>query len=348
MNRWSRLIITVAALALAATYYLPLWHISLDAPQYPEGLGFRIWINKMTGQNPGDLDKINNLNHYIGMKKIHPDSIKELKVMPWIMRGVMMFGLLAAITGRRSWLLIWLILFVLVSIAGFVDYYKWGYDYGHNLDQEHAIIKVPGMSYQPPLIGYKKLLNFTASSWPDTGGMVAIASFLAGLGVFLFELRRKRPAGKVAGATAVIALFLLASCGASGPIPIQYGQDACDYCSMTIADQNFAAELVNHKGKAYKFDSIECLAAYCVKSPTQSDHASLYVTDRNHPGRLVELEKTSLVGTERLRSPMGMGLVAVGSAVAADSVKIAYGGDTLSWDRVKQRVAEDWHVAPGE
>jgi copper chaperone NosL len=188
----SRLLIVIAALALSLTYYLPLWTISLDAPQYPEGLGIEIWINQMQGQNPNDLDKINNLNHYIGMKKIIPETIPELKIMPWVMRGVLLLGLAVGVFGKRKLLMLWLIVFMLVAIAGFVDFYLWGYDYGHNLDMEHAIIKVPGMSYQPPLIGSKKLLNFTATSLPGSGGWVAIGTFLTGLALWILEIRRSR------------------------------------------------------------------------------------------------------------------------------------------------------------
>jgi hypothetical protein len=188
----SRFLIVVAALALSAMYFLPLWTISLEAPQYPEGLGIEIWINQIQGQNPNDLNKINNLNHYIGMKKIIPEAIPELKIMPWIMRGVMLMGLAVGIFGKRRLLMIWLIVFLLVALAGFVDYYLWGYDYGHNLDMEKAIIKVPGVSYQPPLIGSKKLLNFTAISLPGSGGWVAIGSFLSGLALWIYEIRRHR------------------------------------------------------------------------------------------------------------------------------------------------------------
>lgn len=188
----SRWLIVLAALALSLTYYLPLWTISLDAPQYPEGLGIEIWINQIQGQNPNDLNKINNLNHYIGMKKIIPGAIPELKIMPWIMRGVMLIGLAVGIFGRRKLLMIWLIVFLLVAIAGFVDFYLWGYDYGHNLDLEKAIIKVPGMSYQPPLIGSKQLLNFTAISLPGAGGWAAIGSFFTGLALWIYEIRRPR------------------------------------------------------------------------------------------------------------------------------------------------------------
>jgi hypothetical protein len=192
MKPISRILIVIAALALSVTYFTPLWKIALVAPQYPEGLGFQIWINQLRGEHPGDLNKINNLNHYIGMKKIIPESIPELKVMPWIMRAVMVLGLVAALVGKRTFLLIWLIVFIAVAVAGFVDYYLWGYDYGHNLDTAHAIIKIPGMSYQPPLIGSKKLLNFTAISLPGSGGWTAIGSFLVGALVWLFETRRKK------------------------------------------------------------------------------------------------------------------------------------------------------------
>ena len=192
MKLLSRVLIALAALTLSITYFTPLWKIALVAPQYPEGLGFQIWINQMQGEHPGDLEKINNLNHYIGMKKIHPESIKELQIMPWIMRGVMLLGLLAAVIGRRWVLLTWLLVFAIVAIAGFVDYYLWGYDYGHNLDTAHAIIKIPGMSYQPPLIGAKKLLNFTAISLPGSGGWCAVGSFVVGSLVWLFEMRRKK------------------------------------------------------------------------------------------------------------------------------------------------------------
>lgn len=192
MRPISRILLVVAALLLSLTYFFSLWEISLNAPQYPEGLGIEIWINGMQGQNPGDLTKINNLNHYIGMKHINPESIPELRIMPWIMRAIMIFGLVAAFSGKRWFLFAWLALFLVVALAGLVDFYLWGYDYGHNLDMEHAIIKVPGMTYQPPLIGSKKLLNFEAVSLPGVGGWIAIGSFLTGVCVFFLEMRRRK------------------------------------------------------------------------------------------------------------------------------------------------------------
>lgn len=167
----------VITLSLIAVYFVPVWNISLEAPQYPEGLGFKIWVDKLTG----DLNIINGLNHYIGMKTIEPDSIAELKYMPVILGFLIAFGVVIVISKKKYLLLIWFILLLLVGIIGATDFWLWEYDYGHDLDPK-AAIKVPGMSYQPPLIGSKQLLNFVAHSYPDIGGIIVIA---AGIIVFL-------------------------------------------------------------------------------------------------------------------------------------------------------------------
>ena len=188
-----RTLLAVAALLLIAAFYTPLWMISLEAPQYPEGLGLRIWVNNITGAEKNDLDKINNLNHYIGMKAIHPDSIPELKVMPYCLAGLIGLGLLCVVFPRRWLLITWLVAFMLLALAGLVDFYLWGYDYGHNLDTETAPIKIPGMTYQPPLIGSKKLLNFNALSLPALGGWIMLASFTI-WAVTVYLTRRGRTA----------------------------------------------------------------------------------------------------------------------------------------------------------
>lgn len=187
MKKISRIIVIVSSLAMITAFFTPTWDISLEAPQYPEGLGMKIWINKITG----DLNTINGLNHYIGMKKIEPDSIKELTIMPFILGFLIIAGVAVGILGRRKFFAVWVIIFLLAGIAGGVDFYLWEYDYGHNLDTTAAII-VPGMSYQPPLIGSKELLNFTAHSYPDSGGIIMIAAGLLGAAVLFYESKLNR------------------------------------------------------------------------------------------------------------------------------------------------------------
>jgi copper chaperone NosL len=191
MTRTSRLVVALASLLLLLVYVTPLWRIQLVAPQYPEGLGLRIWVNQITGLKPNDLNSINGLNHYIGMRAIEPAAIPELRFMPQLLAAAVAAGLVVALIGRRRLLYAWAGLFALGATVGLGDFWKWGYEYGHQLDP-HAAIKVPGMSYQPPLIGSKQLLNFHATSWPDIGGWIAIAALVFVLGAAVLEWRRAR------------------------------------------------------------------------------------------------------------------------------------------------------------
>lgn len=177
MKNISKFFMAFASLILLLVFLFPIWKIDLSAPQYPEGLGLRIWVNQITGMKDGDLNLINNLNHYIGMKTIQPESISELKVMPFIIIFFSILGLFITFINKQFMKYAWLILFIVVLIVGLYDYYMWGYDYGHNLNP-NAPIKVPGMTYQPPLLGSKQLLNMNATSLPDIGSFILGLSFL--------------------------------------------------------------------------------------------------------------------------------------------------------------------------
>ena len=185
MKTQSKIIVTTASLILILSFFFPIWYIDLEAPQYPEGIGLEIWLNKITGQNPNDLNNINGLNHYIGMKVIEPDAIPELTIMPFIIIFLILFGLTAGITGKRSLVYIWIVLFFVIAAVGMYDFYMWEYDYGHNLNP-HAAIKIPGMAYQPPLIGSKMLLNFNATSMPHIGSWILVLTVvLAAVALYL-------------------------------------------------------------------------------------------------------------------------------------------------------------------
>jgi len=190
INR-SRVVVAVASLALLSLFFTPLWHIGLEAPQYPEGLGMHIWVNTVSGTSEHDLQSINELNHYVGMKPITAAAIPELHWMPWIVTALAALGLLTAAVGRRGPLLTWLGLAGAVALAGLWDFWRWEYDYGHNLNPQ-AAIKIPGMSYQPPLIGSKQMLNITSHSWPALGGWITILAVAAVVGVVVLETLRLR------------------------------------------------------------------------------------------------------------------------------------------------------------
>lgn len=177
MNNKNRILFAFGAILLVTIYFFPLWSIELQAPQYPEGLGLYIWGNKITGFNENDLNNINQLNHYIGMKVITIDSIPELKIIPPLVGALIFLGLLSAFINKKGIYITWVVMLIIVLSVGLLDFYLWEYDYGHNLDPT-AAIKIPGMSYQPPLIGSKQLLNINAVSLPHVAGIAPVITVL--------------------------------------------------------------------------------------------------------------------------------------------------------------------------
>jgi copper chaperone NosL len=175
MNNKSKLLMAVASLLLLLLFLLPLWKITLSAPQYPDGLKMYLNVNGITDGGTGDIANINIMNHYVGMKNIDQADFKEFIIIPYIVIALVMLGLLIAFLKKRNLILVWLIIIVILGFIGLYDFYQWEYDYGHNLDP-HAAIKVPGAVYQPPLLGKKNILNFVAGSFPHLGTLVLIIS----------------------------------------------------------------------------------------------------------------------------------------------------------------------------
>ena len=237
----------------------------------------------------------------------------------------------------------YLVLLILAGIAALYDFWSWGYEYGHNLSPD-AAIKVPGMSYQPPLIGYKELLNFGAYSIPAAGGWVFVA---VGITVILLVACETyfcqpksslTPKNNISPALVVFllgAMVSLQSC-AQQPEPIRYGQDACVFCKMTIMDKKFAAEIVTDKGKAYKFDDLSCMVKYLkVNKWNESQMAFVVVNDYDKPGELIDARTATFVSSRELRSPMRGDVAAFSNKAAAEAVKAKFSeAKLLSWKEV--------------
>ncbi len=191
-----RIFMLAAAVFLVLMFIFPLWKITLLAPQYPKGLGMFIWINKITGSEPGTLQSINIMNHYIGMKAIEPDSIAELSFMPYIAIALAGLALIVAVLKKWQFNLVWTILLVVAGVLAVYDFYLWEYDYGHNLNST-AAIKIEGMAYQPPLFGTKQILNFTAKSYPRLGAaFLGLSMIMGGLASY-FGIKQRRYDKKV-------------------------------------------------------------------------------------------------------------------------------------------------------
>jgi copper chaperone NosL len=301
MTNTTRIILALASLAMLGSYFFPLWRIELWAPQYPEGLAMYIWHNKLGG----DVDIINGLNHYIGMAILKQESFPEFGILPYLIAGFVILGLLVAAFGRKSLLLGYLGLMLAAGVVALADFYRWGYEYGHNLDP-NAAIKVPGMSYQPPVLGYKELLNFGAYSIPHTGGWIFISAGLivAALVAYEFYFLKRKNLQKAA-VSMVAALIVFNTSCTSAPEPINYGKDECVHCKMTIMDSRFGCEIVTDKGKVFKFDDLHCMVSYIkIKDWNENNFKFLVVNDFLSGGNFLNIKNAYFLKSDLFKSPM--------------------------------------------
>jgi copper chaperone NosL len=331
----SRILVAFASGALIAVFFLPVWRIDLFAPQYPEGLTMNIWINNITGQ----VDIINGLNHYIGMKHINVGMFPEFKFLPFVVGFFMLLGMAVAITGRRKFLFYYLILTVIGGILAMADFYKWGYDYGHDLDPS-APIQVPGLSYQPPLFGHKRLLNFDAYSFPDVGGWIVIAAGALAFAVWFVEWYHQRKAKtnfstfpKVTVAAGVIVLFM-SSCS-NKPQPFNYGKDVCDNCKMTIVDPKFGGEVITKKGKVYKFDDPSCMIHFLRSDIVkEAEIAQRLFINFQKQNDFIDVNRAFLLVSPQLKTPMGGNAAAFVSQQEAEKVQDSAKGEIVNWNDI--------------
>lgn len=329
MSALSRIVLVICAIMLVISNFVPLWNIDLDAPQYPEGLGLKIHADKLAG----DVDIINGLNHYIGMKTLHAEDFIEFTILKYIIYFYALFALVTAIIGNKKILYTLFTLFVLFGIIAMVDFWRWEYDYGHDLDPNAAII-VPGMAYQPPLIGFKQLLNFGAYSIPDIGGWLFIASGLFMLLATMKEtnfMSRFKKNKAAASSIALVGFLFLTSCGNKGPQAIKLNSDNCDYCKMSISDQRFACELITEKSRVYKFDDVNCMMGFKAENADKVSNADYYIADFLSPYSLTASNSLQFIAGENIGSPMGGNIAAFTNKDSLDFYSERLECSAISW-----------------
>lgn len=129
-----------------------------------------------------------------------------------------------------------------------------------------------------------------------------------------------------------VLMLLNVSCKVA-PQPIQYGTEACDYCSMTIVDEQHAAQVVTKKGRAAKFDAIECMVNYL--SDTEMSEIGLFlITDFAHPGELIDATEATYLISPEIPSPMGADLSGFSERNEAASMARDHNGEIFTWSEL--------------
>jgi hypothetical protein len=167
-----RLLLGVAAVLVGVAYFLPLWNLTMFAPQYANGLSLDIHTYALSGGHNGqDIKEINLLNHYIGMRDLAVEDFTEFKWMPFVLGGLALLFLRALVLGTVKELVDSVVLFCYFgafSLGSFV--YKM-YRYGHDLSPTAAVEVEP---FTPPIFGYQQIANFEVYSYPRAGTYVLL------------------------------------------------------------------------------------------------------------------------------------------------------------------------------
>ncbi len=306
----------------------PIWKIELIAPQYPEGLTLKIWADKLSG----DIDIVNGLNHYIGMKKLKQDEFVEFKVLPGLLIFFSLFGVIVGVLNKRKYLYLWMGVFITFALFSMADFYYWEYNYGHNLDPT-APIQVPGMAYQPPLIGYKQMLNFYAFSIPDIGGWFFIGSGFLMFIICILEWKKGKIVNlKQTSVSMSLVLLLIAFTSCKTEMqPINYGKDDCDYCKMIILDNKFSVEIISQKGKIFMMDDLECARQFINSGSIDiNEIKEIYISNFIGENELIDWNQSFLVKNDILKSPMGGNLAAFSSEKDANNYIFSKGGKLIT------------------
>ncbi len=336
ISMFSRILLFTCSLGLLAVLFTPIWRIELQAPQYPEGLTMFIHANKLAG----DVTIINGLNHYIGMKTLHTEDFPEFSILPGIILFFSLLFLIAGFAGKRRLLNLVLILFVFFCVLAMIDFWRWEYEYGHNLNPNAAII-VPGMAYQPPLIGFKQLLNFGAYSIPAMGGWIFVmVGFLLLISVvYEWKIIRNKiviPAQLLLLLMGVTCTIAFSGCSLESQ-PIVIGKDNCDFCKMKISDNRFGAELVTTKSKVYKFDDVHCILSFIKSDKIEAKQiATVYFTNFNKPHQLIQVEQAHLLQSPALKSPMNGNIAAFISEDSLSNMLPKFSGQIVTWEGIQK------------
>ena len=177
----ARVALALLVLPLVGALLLPLWEISMTAPQYPDGLTLQIFAHTIRG----DINEINTLNHYIGMAAIDRAALSDLDWLPLMLGALALFALRCAAVGTLTSALDLLVLFTYFgafSSARFV-YKLWVF--GHHLDPAAPFKMEP---FTPAIVGSKVIANFTTHSWPASGSLLLAVFGTGVLAVFALNL----------------------------------------------------------------------------------------------------------------------------------------------------------------
>jgi len=176
-----------AALLLLTSMFLPYWKLTLMAPQYPEGLKMEAYVNSVSG----DVDEIDELNHYIGMRPLKEAAELE-RSTSIILISALILLVIGGIYTHSPFAIFLAIPAIFYPFIFLGDMYFWMHDFGMNLNP-HAPLSNAVKPFVPPLLGEGLVGQFkTIASWEIGLIFSIIASVLLIVGM-IYHRRAYKP-----------------------------------------------------------------------------------------------------------------------------------------------------------
>ncbi|HET7289412.1 MAG TPA: cytochrome C [Thermodesulfobacteriota bacterium] len=181
------IVLSAAAVLLFISIFFPYWKITLFAPQYPQGLAASMYVNRLTG----DVQEIDGLNHYIGMKPLGEAALLERTLSVFIIIGIAL--LIAGAAYVHSPFALFLCIPAVFYPAFFLgDLYFWMRSFGMNLDKR-APLSGAIKPFVPPLLGEGKIAQFSTTATWETGLYLSIAASVLILIGLYFHRKAYKP-----------------------------------------------------------------------------------------------------------------------------------------------------------
>ena len=225
---WAACALAAAGLVAFAAF-LPLWQMTLNAPQYPQGLHLVAYGTAMEG----DLREINALNHYVGVKPIEPDAVTELTLFPYAIGALVLTVAASAFLPRRRWLQAAVALAVwAVPLGMLADMQWWLYRYGHDLEETAALRLDP---FTPKVIGSTEVMNFHTDTMVGVGfWLMTVAALLVTIGPSVVRFVRDSW-GNTGAATVAAALVVLVGVVLANPTTTDAAQPSASIAASIEA-----------------------------------------------------------------------------------------------------------------
>ncbi|TYL36463.1 hypothetical protein CV102_21800 [Natronococcus pandeyae] len=188
-----------AAALLLVAIALPMWRITLEAPQYPDGLFVELYAYPRL---EGDVAETQGLNRYVGFYypdpvyldpnyDVHPKAIEvpEWSIGPLAFVAVAAAGVFVALAPTVRKLKLGLTCQLVGTMAVFVTMFALIqyrlYQAGHALDPDAPMRGIDG--FTPPLLGTYEIANISGLAWFGPGGYLALVAITLLVAAYAFR-----------------------------------------------------------------------------------------------------------------------------------------------------------------